>query len=372
MTEKISLTELSGVGEATAKKWAKLGYDSLEKIANASSQELVQKLGINITKAQKLIAEARSILIDQQILLETAGKILEFQESIIQRIPTGSKALDRILGGGIQTDASLLLGGAYSTGKTQLCLQACVNCVVDLGRKAVFIETEPSTFKIKRLIQMFVLGRGYIPLDMTPETLAKYLTFTPEEQPDIEKAKRYISEARGFVNLGLKTEKADVWGIRHIQTPEKLYRAYELIENKLLKQGIDVGLICIDSFIAPFRATFQGRGRLSERNEELARHIGKLETLSSKYNLAVIMTAQVYGIPDDSGQMVARRRFGIEQKIYGGEYLLHSATYQLSLNHVQGGTKTEDICEAYLFDSPDMPKASARFVICKEGIRDVA
>ena len=330
--EELSVTRLSGIDKKTAEEWAKKGYGTLEKIANASSQELVKNLGLNIAKAQKYIAEAQQILAEESVVIETAKKILDFRRSVIQRISTGSKRLDEILGGGVQTDALTLFGGSYGTGKTQLCHQLCVNCVLDLNRKAVYIETEPSTFHPERLTEMAVIGR----------------------------------------NASIDLEK-DIYGIRarYVQSPKKLYKAYEMIEDDLIKAGVNVGIICIDSFSAVFRKYYQGRGRLSDRGEEQTRHISMLQRLSSKYNIAIVYTGQVYGIPDEKEQSVARRRMGIPKKIYGGEYFLHSATYQVSLEQDKGGQSTEDIWEAYVFDAPNLARRTARFVITKAGIRDL-
>jgi len=333
MTEKSPLRKLSGVGRHTAEEWAKKGYGKLESIANASSQELVKALGINIAKAQRYIAEAQSILAEEEVVIETARKILEFQQSVIKRISTGSVEFDNILGGGVQTDALTLIGGSHATGKTQVCHQLCVNCILDHGRKAVYIATEPSAFQPARLTEMAVVGRS--------------------ESIDLDK---------------------DVFGIRskYVMTPDKLFRAYEKIEEELIKeQGLNIGIICIDSISAVFRRYYQGRGRLSERSEEQARHIGMLQKLSSKYNLAVVYTGQVYGNPDGVMQGISKRKFGIDKTIYGGDYFLHSATYKLSLDHVKGGQSTKDIWEAYVFGAPNLPRRSARFVLCKEGVRDV-
>lgn len=330
--EKSELRKLSGVGKRTAQEWIQKGYATLDKIANASSQDLVRELRLNVAKAQKYIAEAQGILTEERIIIETAKNILEFQESIQQKISTGSKAVDDVLGGGIRTDSLTLFGGAYGTGKSQMCHQLAVNCILDLKRKAVYIETEPSTFHPRRMTEMAVFGRD--------------------------------------ASIDLESE---VFGIRskYVTTPDKLYKAYEKVENQLLEEGINIGLIVVDSFSAVFRRTFQGRGRLSERGEEQARHIGMLQKLSSKYNLAVVYTGQVYGIPDDMGSGVARRRMGISKQIYGGDYFLHSASYQASLDQVKGGTSTEDIWEIYVFDAPDLPRRTARFKLCKEGVRDV-
>lgn len=71
-------------------------------------------------------------------------------------ISTGSKNLDELLGGGIETGAITELFGEFRTGKTQLCHTLAVICQLplDMGGgegKCLYIDTE-GTFRPERLL----------------------------------------------------------------------------------------------------------------------------------------------------------------------------------------------------------------------------
>src|SRR6478735_6137096 len=71
-------------------------------------------------------------------------------------ITTGSKELDKILGGGIETGSITELFGEFRTGKSQLCHTLAVTCQLpfDMGGgegKCLYIDTE-GTFRPVRLL----------------------------------------------------------------------------------------------------------------------------------------------------------------------------------------------------------------------------
>lgn len=73
-----NLEDLPGVGEATAEKLRKSGYDSLEKIAASSPYELQEVAEIGVETAKKTISAARDAL---EMGYETADKILEKKDN---------------------------------------------------------------------------------------------------------------------------------------------------------------------------------------------------------------------------------------------------------------------------------------------------
>lgn len=71
------------------------------------------------------------------------------------QLTTGSKELDKLLGGGIETGSLTEVFGEFRTGKTQLCHTLCVTCQLplDMGGgegKAMYIDTE-GTFRPNKL-----------------------------------------------------------------------------------------------------------------------------------------------------------------------------------------------------------------------------
>ena len=372
--EELKLELLSGIGPKIGNKWRLEGYKNLRNIANASSQQLVRDLGLNVGKAQSIIAEANRIVAEESIVFETGEDILKYREEVVQRISTGAKNFDKILGGGIQSDASTLLTGSYGAGKTQVVQQLCVNCVVDLKKVAIFLSTEQATFVPERFVAMAVFGKNYVPYGWKPDKLAKVLNrslFGQYKEITEEQAENIILNANGTFYFG--EGKSDIVVVRpkYLQTSDKLYNALEGIETDLIKaRGMEIGLIVVDSYTGLLRGEFLGRATLSERSEAISRHIKLINRLTSKYGIAFVATGQVYGVPDPRQQgSLATRRTGMTHIPWGGDRFLHFWTYQISLDQVSGGKSTELVWEAYTYDAPT-PRQTARFIICREGVRD--
>ena len=79
-----------------------------------------------------------------------ANDLLEKRKTV-KWITTGSKELDKLLGGGIETQSITEFAGEFSSGKTQLALQISVNTLLPKERGgldgvAVFIDNETIAF----------------------------------------------------------------------------------------------------------------------------------------------------------------------------------------------------------------------------------
>jgi len=192
------------------------------------------------------------------------------------------------------------------------------------NRKSAWIETEAQTFKPERLSEM-----------------AK--------------------------SQGKKIDLADVFVVEseYVTDPIALFRALEMIEEKI-KDGIDIGLIVIDSYSAPFRGFYTGREMLTPRSVETGRHMLLMNKIASKYNVAIVLTVQTMGVPDSGQQLGVRMKQGIKHKIYGGSILEHSATFWISLQQI---SSTDNLWQACTFDCP-LPRDLAQFKIDESGIRD--
>ncbi|OIO25797.1 hypothetical protein AUJ13_00960 [Candidatus Micrarchaeota archaeon CG1_02_49_24] len=107
------LEELPGVGPATAEKLKRAGYNDLTKIAASSPHELSEVAEISVDTARKVIGKARGML---EMGFEGADKVLERRKSI-GRITTGSKKLDALIGGGVETMSITEAFGKFGSGK---------------------------------------------------------------------------------------------------------------------------------------------------------------------------------------------------------------------------------------------------------------
>jgi len=62
----------------------------------------------------------------------TSATIFHLKRSEIIQLTTGSKELDRLLGGGIETGSITEIFGEFRTGKTQICHTLAVTCQVKI------------------------------------------------------------------------------------------------------------------------------------------------------------------------------------------------------------------------------------------------
>jgi DNA repair protein RadA len=308
-----TLEDLPGIGEATAEKLRRAGYDEFDKIAASSPHELAEVAEIGVETAKKAIGAARDAL---EMGYEQADKLLERRKGI-GRIKTGSKNLDDLIGGGIETQAISEAFGKFSSGKSQLGFQLAVNVQKPaseggLDGGCLFIDTE-STFRPERVSQLAEAN------GMDPDTVLKNI---------------YVAKAVNSDHQMILTEKAE-----------------QIVKEK------NIRLIVIDSLTSYFRSEYMGRGALSERQQKLNRHLHTLQKLADKFNLAVYVTNQVM---DDPSIL-----FGDPTKPIGGHVLAHLATYRL---YFRKGKEEKRI--ARLVDSPSMPEGECVFRVCPDGVRD--
>ncbi|GFH11856.1 DNA meiotic recombinase 1, partial [Haematococcus lacustris] len=99
--------------------------------------------------AAELVADGVGVVVTDGV-----GVLVQRARDIV-RITTGSKQLDDLLGGGMETKAITEMHGEYRTGKTQLCLTMCVTCQMpeNMGGgagKVAFVDTE-GTFRPERI-----------------------------------------------------------------------------------------------------------------------------------------------------------------------------------------------------------------------------
>jgi len=311
---KRSVESLPGVGEATAEKLREAGYNTVESLAVATVAELREAAEIGEVQAKKIIAAARKAAEIGAFL--TADKVLERRKTV-GWITTGSKQLDALLGGGVETRAVTEVFGEFGSGKSQLGHQLCVNVQLPpeqggLNGRAVYIDTE-NTFRPERILSM-----------------------AAGAELDPEGALRNILVARSY------------------NTDQQLLiaeKAEELIEKERVR------LMVIDSLTSHFRAEFVGRGTLADRQQKLARHLLVLHRIADLQDIAVFVTNQVQARPD--------LFFGDPTRPIGGHILGHSATTRIYLRKSKGGRRI-----ARVVDSPNLPEGESIFMITENGIRD--
>jgi len=310
----VELEDLPNVGSKTAQKLREAGFGDMMRLATATAKELSVKADIGEGVAEKIIEAARKA---EKIDFETALDVMERRKDV-GRITTGSKALDELIGGGIETQAITEVFGEYGSGKSQLAheLVVAVQLPEDKGGlngEAVFIDTE-NTFRPERVEQIanaFELNIGEV----------------------MERI--YIARAFNSSHQILMTEKV----------------------NELIQEGEDIRLVIVDSLTSHFRAEYVGRESLATRQQKLNQHLHTLQNIANTYNAAIFVTNQVQARPDAF--------FGSPTKAIGGHVLGHAATYRIWLKKGLAGKRI-----ARLVDSPHLPEGECVFKITNDGIVD--
>lgn len=309
-----TLEDIPGVGPAIAEKLREAGYDDLMAIAVASPADLAEKCEIGDKKAADII-EGAKVCADIGNF-ETGEDILERRKSVT-KLTTGSKAIDELLGGGLESQGITEFFGEFGSSKTQICFQLAVNATLpeEMGgfdSEVLIIDTE-NTFRPERIVQM----SNYLGIDPT-EVLKK------------------IHVARAFNSQ------------HQILLVDK---ARELSKTKKIK------LLIVDSLTSHFRAEYIGRGALAERQQMLNRHMHDLLSFATLNNAAIAVTNQVSSKPDAF--------FGDPTRPIGGHIVGHTATFRIYLRKGKAGKRV-----ARLIDSPNMPEGEAVFSITEDGIKD--
>jgi DNA repair protein RadB len=210
--------------------------------------------------------------------------------------------IDDILGGGVETKIITQIYGPPATGKTNICLQLAINCV-RAGKKVVFIDTEGG-HSVDRIRQL--AGNDF---------------------------KKVLENSIFF-------------------EPTKFEEQVEIIDNLEKIVNEHFGLIVVDSAVALFR-TGTEEDKLVAMNRQLSKQLEKLREIAKKFNLAVIITNQVYSSFENGG---------VEP--VGGNILKYWSKTIIELQK-KDGTRI-----AILKRHRSMPEEiSTEFIITREGLK---
>lgn len=307
------LEDLPGIGPAISQKLRELGFHTVESLATATAKEL-ELVGIGEKKALQVIREARSGI---ALSFIRADELLKMRQNVL-RLTTGSRLLDELLGGGLETQTITEFYGEYGSGKSQICHQLCVNVQLPperggLGGAVLYIDTE-NTFRTERIVQM---ARH---LDLDPGEAVKKIIF----------AEAYTSDHQMFL----------------VDNADKVIR-----EN-------GIRLIVVDSLTSHFRSEYLGREMLAERQQKLNKHLHRLIRLARVFNAGAVVTNQVMAKPDVF--------FGNVVHPVGGHIIAHTSHTRIFLRKSARGP----VRIARLVSSPYLPEGERIFKITENGIED--
>eukprot|EP00668_Euglena_longa_P046247 GGOE01061931.1.p1 GENE.GGOE01061931.1~~GGOE01061931.1.p1 ORF type:complete len:344 (+),score=113.51 GGOE01061931.1:39-1070(+) len=312
----ISQLEQCGISATDVKKLMDAGFYTVEAVTMAPKKHLLTVKGISEAKVDKIVQEACKLV---PMGFTTATEYHESRCELIQ-VTTGSKELDKLLNGGVETGSITELFGEFRCGKTQLCHQMCVSCQLPLAQgggegKAMYIDTE-GTFRPERC-----------------RAVAERYGLDPDDVLD------NIAYARAFNS--------------DHQMQLLVQAAAMMVESRY-------ALLVVDSATALFRTDYSGRGELAARQMALAKFLRMCARLGDEFGIAVVLTNQVVAQVDGGAVFAADPK-----KPIGGHIMAHACTTRLSLRK---GRNEQRICKIY--DSPCLPESEAIFAIYADGVGD--
>eukprot|EP00161_Ancyromonas_sigmoides_P022426 TRINITY_DN6847_c0_g1_i2.p1 TRINITY_DN6847_c0_g1~~TRINITY_DN6847_c0_g1_i2.p1 ORF type:complete len:339 (-),score=79.65 TRINITY_DN6847_c0_g1_i2:439-1455(-) len=313
----VSLLQDHGISAADIEKMRAHGFHTVDAVAYATKKSLLEIKGISEAKADKILSEASALV---PMGFTTATEFHKQRQDIIH-VTTGSREVDRLLGGGIETGSITEMFGEFRTGKTQLCLTLCVTCQLPIDQggaegKALYIDTE-GTFRPERLL-----------------AIAERFGLNGAEVLDnVAYARAYNSD----------------------------HQTQLLVQASAMMCESRFALLVVDSATALYRTDYSGRGELSARQMHLAKFLRTLLRLADEYGVAVVVTNQVVAQVDGAAMFNPDPK-----KPIGGNIMAHATTTRLSFRKGRGENRVVKV-----YDSPCLPEAEATFAIMPEGITDV-
>lgn len=331
------LQRVKKVGVTAANKLLAEGY-TLFRLSHAEPERIAEILKVSVKAAKEIVADALVKVVSKRGDLDKPMNVKEYKQFLEKRInwyTSGSKEIDRLIGGGFRSSSIVGLSGPQETGKSQAVLTAMVDCICNKGKHAYFIETELDTLDPDRL----------------------------EE----------IAMARGWIDKW-DPEKFHVISSYQVRDVATQFYYYEVVYDMAKENGWDGGVLGVDSFNSSFQRKFKGRELFPTRKQEFGRHFSALEDFAKDLNWLVMLTFQVMEVPvmpsESKGGMDtvrARAYFGTGYIPWGGHGARHPPATWLSLEK----THSKDLWKAYLFGSSRQPLGECFFQITERGIDDV-
>jgi DNA repair protein RadA len=316
--KKLELDTLDDIGPATKIHLIDAGIDSLKDLIIRGPHDVAEVTGMTMEKSIDLCNKARMKLEEVEIIERTFIPATELynKRKNIERISTGSKCFDELLGGGFEVNAITEIYGEFGSGKTQICHTSAVMVqqkITDGGLEGgvIYVDTE-NTFRPERIVS--------------------------------------ISKARNIDHVSVLENIVVAKAFNSAHQELIIHEIGKIIENNNIK------LLVLDSAISHYRAEYLGRAMLSERQQKINRLMHILIRISETYKIAVILTNQIQSVPDTL--------FGDPFRPTGGNIIAHSSTYRIYLKKA-GKNRI-----ARIVDSPYHPEIEALFSLGEEGVTD--
>ena len=200
----------------------------------------------------------------------------------MEKLPTGSKILDKLLNGGYESDIITTIYGPSGSGKTGLCILCAIN-MARMGKKVIYIDTE-NNFSVERFKQIC----NSINLNHL-KTINNMVFFKPNS---FEEQKKTFEKLKDTIN------------------------------NK-------VGLVIVDSIAMLYRLEMGKTEDVYEVNNELANQLSCLKEIASKKDIPVLVTNQVYADFEEKDRI----------NMVGGDLLRYASKCLIELQLTPAGNR---------------------------------
>jgi len=318
LSGSFDLDIIDEIGPATKSRLEESGFKSIKDLIVRGPADIAEATGMDIEKSNYLCNKARIKLEEMGIIdksFVTATKLYEKRKQE-ERISTGSKNLDDLFVGGIETGSLTEIYGEYGTGKTQLCHTLSIlvqqsKSKGGLNGKAIYVDSE-NTFRPERIVSI-----------------------ASARDLDPYKSLENIIVARAY---------------------NSAHQELILEETGPIIDSNNVKLLIVDSAVAHYRAEFLGRATLSERQQKLNKFMHILVRIAETYSVAVLATNQIQSSPDAI--------FGDAYRPTGGHVVAHTSTYRIFLKR-SGKNRI-----ARMVDSPYHPEREVLFTLSELGVAD--
>ena len=200
----------------------------------------------------------------------------------MEKIPTGSKILDKLLDDGYEKDIITTIYGPAGSGKTNLCILCAMNTARE-GKKVIYIDTE-NNFSIERFKQICSsISQNYA-------KLLNNLVFLRPASFDEQK-----------------------------KTFEKLK---DIVNDK-------IGLIIFDSVAMLYRLEIGKNEDVYDVNKALGMQLAYLKEIASKKHIPILITNQVYSDFEEKDKV----------NMVGGDLLRYASKCLLELQITPSGNR---------------------------------
>lgn len=203
-------------------------------------------------------------------------------EDFDNKITTGSKILDVMLGGGYEKDVITTIYGPAGSGKTVLCLLCSIN-VARSGKKIIYVDSEGG---------------------FSPERLKQIASHISQDY------KKILDNMIFLKPTSFEEQK------------KSFERLKELANEK-------IGLIIVDTIAMLYRLELGKSDEVYEVNRELGRQISYLTEIARNKKIPVLITNQVYADFDDKAKV----------NIVGGDILKYSSKCLIELQITPNGNR---------------------------------